>query len=179
MLGEELQRAVAEDRPVSLMIFDIDRFKRVNDSHGHRAGDQVLVSVARELSRNARDTDTPCRYGGDEFLVLLAGMDSQAAGRAAERLRTAVSDTPVRFGDVAIAVTISVGVASIEPGADGGPGSAHREGRPRALRGEAGRPRQDRRRGPDRLSTPRQPAPGPEGAVPATSPEVRRKHGEA
>jgi diguanylate cyclase (GGDEF)-like protein len=117
VLADELARAVAEGRPVSLMIFDIDRFKRVNDTWGHRGGDRVLISIARELVRNSRDTDTPCRYGGDEFLVLLAGMDARAAGKAAERLRAAVSAAPVRFGEAAIAITISAGVASIEPGA--------------------------------------------------------------
>jgi diguanylate cyclase (GGDEF)-like protein len=116
VLAEELARAAAEGRPVSLMIFDIDRFKQVNDTRGHRGGDRVLVSVARELVRNSRDTDTPCRYGGDEFLVLLTGMDARAAGKAAERLRSAVSDTPVKFGDAAIPITISAGVASVQPG---------------------------------------------------------------
>ena len=114
VLAGSLRSAVARGVPASLMMFDIDHFKRVNDTHGHLAGDRVLVSIAEELTRNARKSDVPCRYGGDEFLVLLADMDAAAAAGVAERLREAVSSTPVVSGEQRISVTISVGVAGLE-----------------------------------------------------------------
>ena len=113
VLAESLRSNVDRGLPASLMMFDIDHFKRINDTHGHLAGDRVLVSIARELTRNARKSDVPCRYGGDEFLVLLADMDSDAAASVAERLRDAVSTTAVPAGEDEISVTISVGVATL------------------------------------------------------------------
>lgn len=118
VLADSLQSAGNPSGPVSLMMFDIDRFKRVNDTFGHRAGDDVLVSVARQLTTNARETDVPCRYGGDEFLVLLVGADSRSAENAAERLRERIAATPVPCGGDLIHTTISVGVATV---AGGGP----------------------------------------------------------
>jgi len=114
VLSEELDIALASGRPVSLMMFDIDGFKRINDAHGHSAGDTVLVAIAGELTHNARRSDVPCRYGGDEFLVLLIDMDASAAGAAAERLREAVSSSPVHCGGREVPVTISAGVASAD-----------------------------------------------------------------
>ncbi len=114
VLSEELNIALASGRPVSLMMFDIDGFKRINDSYGHGAGDRVLVTIAGELTRNARRADVPCRYGGDEFLVLLIDMDAHAAGAAAERLREVVSASPVSYDGSEIPVTISAGVASAD-----------------------------------------------------------------
>ncbi len=113
VLADSLQSSGKPSEPVSLMMFDIDRFKRVNDTYGHRAGDDVLVSVARQLTTNARETDVPCRYGGDEFLVLLLGADSRSAENAAERLRERVAATPVPCGGDTIHTTISVGVATV------------------------------------------------------------------
>jgi diguanylate cyclase (GGDEF)-like protein len=114
VLREELRRAIRQGQPVSLTMFDIDRFKSVNDERGHAAGDQVLVSIAAELRGNARKSDMPCRWGGDEFLVLLVGMDADAAGSAAERLRLAVAETSVICSGAAISVTLSAGVASVD-----------------------------------------------------------------
>jgi diguanylate cyclase (GGDEF)-like protein len=114
VLSVDLESLGASHAPVSLFMFDIDRFKSVNDTYGHRAGDEVLVAVAQELSANARDTDVACRYGGDEFLVLLVGMDAASAEQAAERLRERIAVTPVRCGDALIHMTISVGVATAE-----------------------------------------------------------------
>lgn len=116
VLAEELRMAVDRQRPVSLVLFDVDHFKAVNDTHGHLGGDRVLISIARALKENVRESDMPCRYGGDEFLVLLTGMDRRAAAAMAERMRAAISTTPVRHGDTRIAVTVSVGVTSAMPG---------------------------------------------------------------
>jgi two-component system cell cycle response regulator len=114
VLAEELRLGGNPHRPVSLMMLDIDRFKQVNDTFGHLAGDNVLVSVARQLSANTRDTDVPCRYGGDEFLVLLVGMNSESAMSVAERFRESISATPIAHGGAFINLTISAGVATAE-----------------------------------------------------------------
>ncbi len=116
VLAEEMKLALAQGRPVSLMMFDIDRFKQVNDSYGHLAGDRVLVAITKELTEHCRKTDVPCRYGGDEFLVLLVGMEIGAARKAAERLRQRIAATPVPYGDASIGVTISAGVSNAKPG---------------------------------------------------------------
>lgn len=116
VLAEELSIATRMGRPVSLMMFDIDHFKQINDSLGHGTGDRVLIAIAQQITANARRSDVPCRYGGDEFLVLLIDMDTQGAGDAAERLREAVSSSPIEADSGAIRVTISAGVASAEPG---------------------------------------------------------------
>ncbi len=116
VLAEELRLALARGRPVSLMMFDIDRFKEVNDTFGHLAGDRVLVSITNELTEHCRETDVPCRYGGDEFLVLLVGIETGVARKAAERLRQVIASTPIPYGDASISVTISAGVSSAHPG---------------------------------------------------------------
>ena len=116
VLAEDLGMAGRSSRPVSLLMFDVDRFKEVNDGYGHVAGDRVLTAITRELSENARQSDVACRYGGDEFLVLLDGMDSEGARVAAERLREIVSATPISFGLSKIHITISVGVATAHTG---------------------------------------------------------------
>ena len=112
VLAEELHLGLDHHRPVSVIMFDIDRFKQVNDLYGHLAGDAVLVAISRELSANARESDVPCRYGGDEFLMLLVGASAEVAAKAAERLREQVVTTPVHYGNERIPVSISVGVAS-------------------------------------------------------------------
>jgi len=115
VVAEDLGVAAAENA-LSLLMFDVDRFKAVNDTYGHVAGDRVLTAITHELKENARQSDVACRYGGDEFLVLLEGMDDEGALVAAERLREIVSATPVIYNDALIRVTISVGVATIMPG---------------------------------------------------------------
>ena len=84
--------------PVSLLMLDIDRFKMINDTHGHVAGDRVLISITRQISANFRQSDVACRYGGDEFLVLLTGMDAEGARTVSERLREVVAASPVAYG---------------------------------------------------------------------------------
>jgi diguanylate cyclase (GGDEF)-like protein len=116
VLREELSKATAAGLPVSLTMFDIDHFKTVNDEHGHATGDTVLVSIAAQLRKNARKSDMPCRWGGDEFLVLLVDMDERAAENAAERLRAAVAEAPVPCAGVDVPVQLSAGVASVRGG---------------------------------------------------------------
>ena len=117
VLGDDLERELAQGRSASLILFDIDRFKEINDTHGHFAGDRVLVSIARLLRDNARDSDTPCRYGGDEFLVLLSNTDAEQTRIIAERVRLAIATNPVQYRGVSIPSTISVGIATVHPGA--------------------------------------------------------------
>ncbi|NTU71145.1 MAG: diguanylate cyclase [Coriobacteriia bacterium] len=116
VLSQELRREMAQGHRASLILIDIDHFKEINDTHGHFAGDRALVSIARLLRENARDADTPVRYGGDEFLVLLAGTGAEKAKDIAERLRNAIESEPVRYRGASIPITVSIGVASVGPG---------------------------------------------------------------
>lgn len=96
---------------VSLIMIDIDHFKSVNDKYGHDAGDAVLKDVANAMKSKLRDSDTVCRLGGEEFVVICPGCNSEAAARVAERLRAAVESTRTTFGTYDQSVTISAGVA--------------------------------------------------------------------
>jgi diguanylate cyclase (GGDEF)-like protein len=113
VLVEELAAAFARRESACILMVDVDNFKAINDAHGHFVGDRVLVSLARLLKRNSRSTDVPLRYGGDEFLVLLVGMDAAAGAETAERLRGAVARSKVASGELEVNFTISVGVACI------------------------------------------------------------------
>jgi diguanylate cyclase (GGDEF)-like protein len=92
---------------------DIDHFKRVNDQHGHQAGDEVLRRVSEAFAAETRTTDEVCRYGGEEFCILLPGTSSQAAAEVAERIRKVIASP----GFSRVPVTLSFGVASLESGA--------------------------------------------------------------
>ena len=100
----------------SLLFCDLDHFKRVNDTHGHAVGDQVLVQLAERLRRALRATDLPIRWGGEEFLVLLRASDAGAALQVAERLRAAVAAEPMVVAGLELPVTVSTGVATRAPG---------------------------------------------------------------
>ena len=114
--GEQLQRCLDEaDRfgdPVSLVLVDIDHFKRVNDSWGHQAGDAVLKQLSRIIQDGVRSVDICVRYGGEEIAMILAKTDSEHAVEVAERLRARIAAQPVRHGGAEIAVTASFGVAT-------------------------------------------------------------------
>ncbi len=113
------ERAVSRGRPLSYMITDIDRFKRINDSFGHDGGDDVLREFANLLRRQVRGADLVCRYGGEEFVVVMPDTDPEIAGRVAERVRAAVAQKLFELpSGRQTPVTVSVGVASLEGGAD-------------------------------------------------------------
>ena len=94
-LDRELARAVRYSRPLTIGMVDIDRFKRVNDDHGHLAGDVLLRKVSRVIEESLRATDIVGRYGGEEFLVLLPESDRESSLRVVERLRSAVENLEV------------------------------------------------------------------------------------
>ena len=108
-LGQELERWRRYHVPCALVLVDIDYLKRINDAHGHSAGDVVIRHVASALTEHSRDNDTAARLGGEEFALLLAGTDSRNAFAAAERLRQAVASVAVESVGT---VTVSLGVAS-------------------------------------------------------------------
>lgn len=112
ILARELDRSQRNSIPVGVIMVDLDHFKGINDTHGHRAGDQVLLQVARRLESQLRPYDSIGRYGGEEFLVVLPGCDTPSSLVLAERLRKAVSGKAVTVADGPIPVTISLGVSS-------------------------------------------------------------------
>lgn len=103
--------SVAESDSLGLLMLDVDFFKRVNDRYGHPAGDAVLREVAQRLRSAVRDGDTVARVGGEEFMVLLPGVDAQLAQVLAQRLCHSIAEQPVQLPETALAVTISIGVA--------------------------------------------------------------------
>lgn len=100
--------------PLSLIVADLDFFKKINDTYGHPAGDSVLVRVASRLRSCIRPQEALGRYGGEEFLIVLPGSSHATAVRVAERMRTAVAAQPESIGGVALNLTISAGVASTD-----------------------------------------------------------------
>lgn len=115
-----VNRFVRNQQPLALLMLDVDHFKRVNDEHGHPAGDAVLIAVAHTLRTAVRPTDHVARYGGEEFAVILPETGPRAAQGVAERLRAAVKLAPIRdaSGKLLPSVTISIGGALLSP-ADG------------------------------------------------------------
>ena len=111
-LGEEFSRAVRTTAPIGVMMFDIDHFKKVNDTYGHLAGDRVLIQVAKTARAALREGDILMRYGGEEFLIILPAASKENARDVGERLRRMVEETSVTDGDQVIRVTISIGVTS-------------------------------------------------------------------
>lgn len=117
----ELSRSARYGGELSLLMLDVDHFKRVNDDHGHRAGDLVLAALSREIRQALRETDIPGRLGGEEFAVLLPETGAEQAQQVAERLRQAVAGKIIDIGnEKRLACTISIGVAAkpAEPSAD-------------------------------------------------------------
>ncbi|TPI33706.1 PleD family two-component system response regulator [Mesorhizobium sp. B3-1-6] len=113
-------RAVARRRPLSVMITDLDRFKSINDTHGHDGGDDVLREFARRLRKNVRGIDLACRFGGEEFVVVMPDTDGAVAEKVAERIRAEIAQAPFAIGNDGkmIEVTVSVGVSSVLKGTD-------------------------------------------------------------
>jgi diguanylate cyclase (GGDEF)-like protein len=109
LLAQEFRDAVGHRRDLALLVFDVDHFKRYNDEHGHAQGDQALQAVATSLRRNARNPDALCRYGGEEFVLIMPGASLEQAVEVAEQLRAQVAAE----GAANHRLTLSAGVASI------------------------------------------------------------------
>ena len=111
-LSKEIERSSRFGRPLSLLMLDLDLFKGVNDTFGHQRGDAVLVEVAKRIQAKCRDVDTVCRYGGEEFVVILPETDAEGAGKLADRICAAIRRKP--FGPSGVPpvhLTVSIGVA--------------------------------------------------------------------
>jgi diguanylate cyclase (GGDEF)-like protein len=118
LIGRDIGRARRHARPLSIAMIDVDHFKRFNDTHGHAAGDKVLVALSRTIASELRTEDFFCRYGGEEFIVALSETNKAGSFQAAERLRAAIADIRLEHGDIVLSVTASLGVATF--GDDGG-----------------------------------------------------------
>ena len=119
---EALQKNITnfkeQRKPFSLLIFDVDHFKNFNDTHGHLAGDEVLRRVGQTLTETTKTTDLPCRYGGEEFALILPNTKVDSARIAAEQVRKAIEAMDVEFEGKHLSVTASIGVAEIQAGED-------------------------------------------------------------
>jgi len=120
LLEQEVQRSERYGSLLSVIIFDIDNFKEINDSFGHLAGDAVLVELAHMVRTGVRGIDSVGRYGGEEFLVVLPETDGLTAAVIGDRLREKVAETPTLHNKKAIRVSMSGGVASYRDGRDAG-----------------------------------------------------------
>ncbi len=112
----EFERARRYGRSLTLVMWDIDHFKIVNDTFGHLVGDQVLRVVAERSRKNLREVDVLARYGGEEFVALLPEAHMYHAREVGERLRVAIGEHPILVRDNEVKITISVGVAALEAG---------------------------------------------------------------
>lgn len=117
-LEREISRARRHGRPLSLLMFDIDHFKRVNDTFGHLAGDHILKEIAQLASSRLRPDDVVARYGGEEFGIVLPETKRAGAVHIAELLREKVAEASFEFEEERISVTISVGVAQLRSNGD-------------------------------------------------------------
>ncbi len=112
-LKEEVFSARKYGTPLSIMIADIDRFKAINDTYGHSAGDEVLQQVAAGILENLRPEDTAGRYGGEEFLIILPETKGRAAKKIAERIRRAIERKRIQYSGETILATISLGITEL------------------------------------------------------------------
>ena len=110
------EQASTRGKPLALMILDIDYFKSINDNYGHDAGDDVLREFAVRVRKSIRGIDLACRYGGEEFVIVMPETDLHVAGMVAERLRRSIAGEPfaVHKGTKRIEVTISIGLTTLE-----------------------------------------------------------------
>lgn len=113
-LEEEMARGRRESRPVSVIMIDVDNFKRINDARGHLAGDIVLIEIAKRLERGVRSYDRVGRYGGDEMLIVLPGCGLEEAAVIGERLRKTIAAERVQTPEGAFEVTVTLGCSCSE-----------------------------------------------------------------
>ena len=118
VLLERIGEAAVSAKPLSVIMIDIDFFKKVNDTYGHSCGDAVLKQVARVIQASVRGNDLAARYGGEEFCILLPDADEESARQAAERVREIVSSTSTNYAEKSLTVTVSLGVAQYDASRD-------------------------------------------------------------
>lgn len=114
-LNEEFSHSLRIQHPLSLLMMDLDRFKEINDTHGHLAGDCALTHVANTIKKIVRVSDIFARYGGEEFAAILRNTDTQGAWQMAERIREMIEKNPCQFESHVISLTISLGVVTLRP----------------------------------------------------------------
>lgn len=112
----EVERVRRYGRPLSILIADLDFFKVINDTYGHLAGDEVLKTLGRILESAIREVDTACRFGGEEFCVLLPETDLAGARHIAEQIRATIESTAIEFDGTIIQATLSIGAAEYSVG---------------------------------------------------------------
>jgi len=119
-LGTLVEQAAARDKPLTVLVIDIDYFKSINDSYGHDAGDDVLREFALRIRKAIRNIDLACRYGGEEFVIVMPETDMAVATMVAERLRRRIASEPfaIHQGARHLEVTISIGIAGLSGAAD-------------------------------------------------------------
>ncbi|MDE2292729.1 MAG: GGDEF domain-containing protein [Elusimicrobia bacterium] len=121
VLALEMQRARLDKRPLSILMLDLDDFKKLNDGHGHLFGDRVLKELTETASMNIRHEDVLGRYGGEEFMVIMPGADAETAQRVAERVRRAFERAgimPMQATGGAVRTTVSIGAATYDGAAE-------------------------------------------------------------
>jgi two-component system cell cycle response regulator len=117
-VGTLVEQAATRGKPLTVLVLDIDYFKSINDGHGHDAGDDVLREFALRIRKSIRGIDLACRYGGEEFVVVMPETDLAVATMVAERLRRRIASEPflIQKGARSVEVTISIGIAALGSG---------------------------------------------------------------
>ncbi len=110
MLEREMERTARSHQPTTFFILDADLFKQVNDTYGHVIGDKVLQHIATQIKLVVRKIDIPCRYGGEEFAVILPSTPLLVGIQVAERVRLQIEENPFYYEDITIPITVSIGV---------------------------------------------------------------------
>lgn len=114
----ELQRWQRYGRPLTIAVFDIDHFKKINDNFGHQAGDRVIRVIGRSIAKRLREVDFFCRYGGEEFVALMPETDADAALGALEKVREAIANAVFNYKEQPMSITISIGLSEFKSGDD-------------------------------------------------------------
>jgi len=114
-LAQEMERTRRLEEPTCLIMIDIDHFKKVNDIHGHEVGNQALIHIARLLRETLRQLDSACRFGGEEFALILPSTRLAPAVQVAERIRVKIENSPLKVGRKKVKLTISLGVEVFAP----------------------------------------------------------------
>lgn len=113
-IDREMARCSRYDRPLALLLFDIDKFKQINDLHGHLAGDHILKRLAEIVAKHVRKEEAFARYGGEEFAIIMPETNGERAKIFGEKIRRMVESTPFMYEDREIAVTVSIGIAEMK-----------------------------------------------------------------